>query len=171
MFKNQRNVKKISAVALSATILASSLLPTASFAQETSTPTSTTIQKIGTINPSSQLTSKDIQQQEQLLKAIDQRHTLGIKETTKNEVGPATFIRKIITNALRYGGPYMGKLTGKLNAKAGKWVEDKSWAIANMLEGLESWELSGITTGLIYLGCPPDIAPQIAQAILFLLPW
>ena len=39
----------------------------------------------------------------------------------------------------------MGKLVGKLNCKAGKWVSDKSWAIANMLEGLESWELSGIT--------------------------
>ncbi|USP56105.1 hypothetical protein J2N67_006354 (plasmid) [Bacillus thuringiensis] len=172
MQKKTNKKKKALVGVLSAAILSSAILPgTSAFAAtDTPTPKNTPVQNLANNTPS-KLTPQDIRQQEQLLRAIDQRHALGIKQTDKNEIGPATFIRKIITNALRYGGPYMGKLVGKLNAKAGKWVSDKSWAIANMLEGLESWELSGITAGLLYLGCPPDIAPQIAQAILYLLPW
>ncbi|MBT2290208.1 hypothetical protein J7E73_13865 [Paenibacillus albidus] len=80
----------------------------------------------------------------------------------------SNIIKKAITNALRYGGDYLGKLLSKLSPTAGNYVIKYSGQIADFLDSITNWLENIIASGLLTFGIPPYEAYEIAKYIVWL---
>ncbi|WP_010503897.1 hypothetical protein [Paenibacillus elgii] len=80
----------------------------------------------------------------------------------------SNIIRKAIIASLRYGGPYLGKMLQRLSPKAAEWVTKNTGRIADFLEAISDWQEATIASGLVAIGCPPDIAIHIAYVIVLI---
>lgn len=162
MFKNQKKIKKISAVALSATILAGALLPTASFAQETRTPTTT----VNTTNSNyvvGQLTQADIN----LINA-NAKNAGYAQEIVPEQRNPATALaKKLAVKALRTSAGYVESALSKVIGKNYASKVAKSFhKIADYIEAVQNVQELGIASILIKAGLPSDVAWETARWIV-----
>ena len=77
--------------------------------------------------------------------------------------------KQALIKGLRYGGPALSKLLGKLSPNAEKYVKKFSNGIANFLENLTNWQEGPIITGLVGIGVPADVAAEIAKYIVLVI--
>lgn len=73
--------------------------------------------------------------------------------------------KSVVTAALRYGGPAMGKIAGLLNKDAEHYLIEHSKLIANTLDGVSSGFRGAVVQALIKVGVPHSTASTIGWAV------
>lgn len=73
--------------------------------------------------------------------------------------------KSVVTAALRYGGPAMGKIAGLLNKDAEHYLIKHSKLIANTLDSVSSGFRGAVVQALIKSGVPHSTASTIGWAI------
>jgi predicted component of type VI protein secretion system len=165
--KGKKSFKQVVTLGVTGAILSSTLLAPASALAAPTTPSQPTTNLSNYTLANVQQTSPkaDIALQ---LAAIRHMEQAGPSVAAKNFI-PPTWIKKAIVNAIRYGGPYLTKIVGKVNKNAAKWLDGNLKAAANAIEAVEDWTQASIYWALVNIGCPPDYAAALSQAIMWLL--
>lgn len=82
---------------------------------------------------------------------------------------PTSMLKKLIVNALRYGGELLGDVLKLVSKNGADWIKGNSSKLADFLDKLTEWQTVPIQMGLVALGLAPGDALIIAEWIVLFI--